>query len=228
MQAGEVRVAVATNFLATLKALTPIYEQQTGDKLIVSSASTGKLYAQIVNGAPFDLFLSADQHHPNVLLKLNKAVAQSRFIYATGQLVLWSRRPLGLLDQRSLDEVSRLAIANPRTSPYGLAAQQVLQKRERWQSLKSKLVYGENIGQAFQFVASANAPLGFVSLSQVLNPNNAFSQTDYWLVPQEDYEPLRQVAVLLQRGRDSRAAKRFLAFLKSDAARGLMAQYGYL
>lgn len=227
--AGEVRVAVAANFLVTLKALTPVYEKQSGDKLVVSGAATGKLYAQIVNGAPFDVLLSADRRYCEKLVQGNKALAQGRFVYATGRLVLWGRQAR-IFDQNSVNatDVKRVAIASPRAAPYGKAARQTLQTLGQWQQLKSKLVYGESIGQAFQFVASGNAQLGFVALSQVLNPRNPFKQKDYWLVPQIYYSPLEQEAVLLHYGRDNPAARRFLTFLESDAARAVMKQYGYL
>ncbi len=227
--AGEVRVAVAANFLATLKALSPVYKKQSGDRLIISAASTGKLYAQIVNGAPFDVLLSADRHYPEKLVQANKAMAKSRFVFASGRLVLWGRQARAF-DQHSINaaDVKRVAIASPRAAPYGKAAQQTLQALGQWQRLKSKLVYGESIGQAFQFVASGNAQLGFVALSQVLNPRNPFKQPDYWLVPQAYYSPLEQEAVLLHYGKDNAAARRFLTFLESDAAREVIKQYGYL
>ncbi len=229
VQAEEIRVAVASNFLATLKAMQPLYEKQTGDRLIISSASTGKLYAQIINAAPFDLLLAADQFHPAKLEQGGAVVPGSRFIYATGQLILWQRsaKPIDR-EQLTSPNVKRIAIANPRTAPYGLAAKQTLEALELWSSLKSKLVRGESIAQAFQFVASGNAEIGFISMSQLLNRFNRFNSQYYWAVPQGYYSPLKQEAALLTKGQTNPAAKRFLSYLQnSSEARQLMAHYGY-
>ncbi len=229
LHAGEVRVAVAANFLVTLKAIATEYENLSGNQLIISGSSSGKLYAQIVNGAPYDVLLSADQYYPEKLIESGKAIPSSRFTYATGRLVLWSgeKQPI---DASRLDDpdIKRIAIANMRTAPYGRAAQHVLQNMGLWSMLKNRLVRGENIGQTFQFVATGNAQLGFVALSQVLNPKNYFNQEFYWLVPQDDYPALEQEAVLLKHGKNNMDAKHFLAFLKSDRARDVMQQYGYL
>jgi len=228
-QAAEVRVAVAANFLATLKVLAPIYEKQSGDKLLISGGSSGKLYAQIVNGAPYDVLLSADTHYPQQLVAAGKAEEQSGFVYATGRLVLW-RRDAKPVDENSLQsaDVVRIALANPKTAPYGAAAQQTLQRLGVLQKLQPKLVMGESVGQTFQFVATGNAQLGFIALSQVLNPNNRFNKTEYWLVPSEYYGKLEQQAVLLHHGRDNASAKRLLQFLQTDKARNVIRQYGYL
>ncbi len=228
-QAGEVRVAVAANFLATLKALAPEYEKLSGYRLIISGASSGKLYAQIVNGAPYDVLLSADTLYPEKLVKLGKAESHSRFIYVTGRLVLWSSDKNPINEARLSDpDIKRIAIANTRTAPYGSAAKHVLQKIGLWSALKGKLVRGESVGQTFQFVASGNAQLGFVALSQVLSPKNRFNQKFYWLVPQDLYPLLEQEAVLLKYGKNNSSAKHFLEFLKSEAAHGVMKQYGYI
>ncbi len=230
VQAAEVRVAVAANFLATLKAIIPAYENQTGDKVIASSASTGKLYAQITHGAPFDVLLSADKEHPEKLFGLGKTVPGKGFVYAQGQLVLWGGNPGQPLSEHSVARRGRgrFAIANPRTAPYGRVAKQALIRMEQWQKLSPDLVQGESIGQAFQFVASGNVELGLVSLSQVLNPDNPYNKTNYWLVPEDYYTPLQQQAVLLKHGENNSAAMRFLEYLKTAAARKVMAQFGYL
>ncbi|MCF6237079.1 MAG: molybdate ABC transporter substrate-binding protein [Gammaproteobacteria bacterium] len=229
VHAGEVRVAVAANFLATLKALAPEYEAQSGHKLIISGASSGKLYAHILNGAPYDVLLSADKFYPEKLVEVDKAVANSRFTYAVGRLVLWSRDKQPIDRARLSDpDIKRIAIANTRTAPYGTAAQHVLQKIGLWSTLKDKLVRGESIGQTFQFVASGNAQLGFIALSQVLNPKNHFNRTSYWLVPQDHYPLLEQEAVLLTYGKNNPNARNFLEFLKSDVVRDAIRQYGYL
>jgi len=226
--AGQVRVAVATNFLATLKVLAPIYEQQSGDQLIISAASSGKLFAKIMNGAPYDLFLSADRHYPDRLIEKNRASACSRFLYAKGVLVLWSRVEQSI-DESSLhaSEVKHIAIANPKIAPYGAAAQQVLEKVGLLDNVKPKLVQGESIGQAFQFVVSGNAQLGFVALSQVLNPNNHSNNKYYWRIPADYHTPIDQEAVLLKHGENNAAAQGFLNFLKSDVASNVISQYGY-
>ncbi len=226
--AGEVRIAVSANFLATLNILKPVYEEKSGDSLIISGASSGKHYAHIINGAPYDVLLSADRYYPQQLLKAGLAVAGENFVYAVGRLVLWSgdRQRFDPEALRKLD--ARLAIANVRTAPYGRAARQYLQSTGQWHEVQDMLVRGENVGQTFQFVASGNARLGFVALSQVLNPKNRFNRELYWLVPQEYYSPLEQEAVLLAYGKDNEAARRFLGFLESDVARDMMKRYGYL
>ncbi len=228
LNAAEVRVAVAANFLATLKALVPLYEQQSGDRLLVSAGSSGKLYAQIINGAPYDVLLSADQHYPEKLIQQGKALAEPRFVYATGVLVLWSADETPLDETRLTEaEVKRIALANPATAPYGATAKQALDKMGLWQALEKKIVRGESVGQAFQFVASGNAQLGFIALSQVLNPRNRFNRRYYWTVPADFHAPLVQEAVLLEYGKKNAAARRFLEFLNSPAARDVISEYGY-
>ena len=222
------RLAVAANFLATAKALAPQFEKQYGHHLSVSGASTAKLYAQIVNGAPYDVLLAADADHPLKLEQAGKVVAGTRFVYATGRIVLWSSEAKPLDKNSIADKVfSRIAIANPRTAPYGRAAQQALQNLGLWQTLTPKLVQGESIAQTFQFVATGNAQLGMVALSQVLNPANRYNRQHYWLVPENLYEPIQQQAALLDHGRDNAAAKQFLEFLRGNAAGKLMRSYGY-
>jgi molybdate transport system substrate-binding protein len=226
--AAEVRVAVAANFLATLKAIAPLYEQQSGDKLIISAGSSGKLYAQIINGAPYDILLAANEAYPEKLEAAGQVVPGSRFVYATGQLVLWSATAQPI-DKESVAAagVKHIAIANPRTAPYGVAARQALESLSLWQPLQAKLVQGESIAQTFQYVASGNVQLGFVALSQVLNPDNSFNRDYYWPVPADAYQPLRQGAALLKQSEHNSAARALLQFLQGDAARKVMANYGY-
>jgi len=226
----NIRVAVASNFISTLKILAPTFEKQHNAKLLISSASTGKHYAQIVNGAPFDILLAADRSYVARLDNLGYVVSGSRFVYAQGQLVLWSRNNNRSLDRKSIDDtgIKWVAIANPKTAPYGLAAQQVLDKLGKWQAIKTILVKGENIGQAFQFVASGNAELGFVARSQVLNPANPFNKEKYWLISSDYYSPLEQEAALLKRGENNKSAEQFLKYLKSSEARNIIQQQGYL
>lgn len=227
LRAEEVRVAVAANFLATLQALAPDYEAHSGDRLIISAGSSGKLYAQIVNGAPFDVFLAADQSYPARLEQGGHVVPGSRFVYARGRLVLWSAdaRPIEQADLQR--RKGRIAIANPRTAPYGLAAQQTLEALGLWDSVQPRLVQGESVGQAFQFAASGNAALAFVALSQVLNPANSFNRRHYWLVEERMHSPLVQEAALLARSAGSPGAQRFLDYLRSDEARRAIERNGY-
>ena len=164
--AQQARIAVAANFLATIKAIQPIYESESGNKLVISGSSSGKLYAQIIHGAPFDLFFSADKHYTQQLIDEGKAQADSRFVYATGRLVAWSpTKKISSEKDIDMKATKRIAMANPKTAPYGLAAVQVLQNLNLWQAAQKKIVKGESVGQAFQFVATGNSDFGFVALS---------------------------------------------------------------
>jgi len=228
--AEEVRVAVATNFLSTLKEIVVNFERDTGHTTVVSSGSSGKLYAQIRNGAPFEVFFSADRKRPQLMEKEGMAVPGSRFTYAVGRLTLWSLNSNLIKGDGNAvltkGGFNRLAIANPKTAPYGTAAQTTLQALGLWNQMKGRIVQGENIGQTFQFVYSQNAQLGFVALSQVLDPkiNGAGSR---WDVPVNLHAPLRQQAVLLVRGQNNKAAKAFLDYIKGPKARKIIEQVGY-
>jgi molybdate transport system substrate-binding protein len=219
--AGEAHVAVAANFAVPAKRLAEEFGARTGHKLTLSNGSTGKFYAQIKSGAPFDVFLSADEETPRRLEAEKLAVAGSRFTYAVGRLALWSPKT-EFVDEQFLQaqKFSRLAIANPRLAPYGAAARETLEKLGLWQALQPKLVQGENIAQTYQFVSSGNADLGFVALSQLHTGS-------YWLVPERMHTPLRQDAVLLARGADNAAARAFLDDLRSAPARERIRSYGY-
>ncbi len=226
--AGEARVAVASNFVTTLRLLADEFSAQQRHQVVIIFGSTGKLYAQIANGAPFHLFLSADAKRPKLLEEKGMAVIGSRFTYARGKLVLWSG-DRGLQDrscQTLLRDaaLNRLAIANPATAPYGFAAQQVLQKLGLWARLKPRLVRGENIAQTFLYVASGNAPLGFVALSQLQMVDHSGCR---WDVPQEYYTPIEQQVVLLNKGAGSEAAQAFMVFLQSEAALKIINNAGY-
>ncbi len=224
--AGEIRVAVASNFMPTAKQLARQFEADSGHSIKLASGSTGKLYAQIRNGAPFEAFFAADVKRPELLEQQGSALPGSRFTYAVGKLVLWSPRA-DLVDQEG--EVLKsgdfrfLALANPRLAPYGRAAEQVLRKLERWHGLQQRLVRGENIGQTFQFVKSGNAALGFVARSQ-LHRSGKPIQGSVWEVPQTLYQPLQQQAVLLKQ---NDAAQAFLDFVRSDQGRQIIRQSGY-
>lgn len=224
--ADEIHVAVASNFTKTIKALAGRFEASSGHRVTLSFGSTGKHYAQIKNGAPFDAFFAADVKRPELLDKEGVALPGSRFTYAIGKIVLWSPKR-GAVDAEGkvLEEwkFRHLAIANPKLAPYGRAARQVLQDRGIWEALQDRMVRGENIGQTFQFVKSGNAELGFVALSQIIDPGHAI-EGSLWKVPQSLYTPIEQQAVLL---RESDAARAFLAFVKNDESLEIIHGFGY-
>lgn len=227
--ADEIHVAVAANFAAPMEKIAVEFARDTGNKALISSGGTGKLYAQIKNGAPFDVFLSADETTPAKLKKEGLGVAGSRFPYAFGRLVLWSPKP-GYVDSHGnilkQGQFRHLTIANPKLAPYGHAAQEVLEKLGLWQSLQPRLVFGENIAQAHQFASSGNAELGFVALSQI-RQDSTEHQGSFWLVPQALHAPLRQDAILLASGKGKTAAEQLLKYLKSDKATTIIKRYGY-
>lgn len=230
LAAAEVRVAVASNFLSTLRVLQPVFTGQTEHTLSISAGSTGKLYIQITHGAPFDVFLSADRKRPARLEREGGTVAGSRFTYAIGRLSLWSVVPAlagkDCLATLKSGSFRKLAIANPATAPYGAASQQTLQRLGLWEKLSGQLIRGENIGQTLQFVGSGNAELGFLALSQVIHRNSHPSSCQ-WDVPADYHEPLVQQAVLLKAAADNPAAQAFMEFLRSDAAATIIVQQGY-
>ena len=227
--AGEAQVAVAANFAAPMQKIAQAFEQDTGHKLRVSVGSTGGFYAQIKNGAPFEVLLAADDETPLKIEQEGLAVKGSRFTYATGRLVLWSKQA-GVVDDKAevllQQRFERLAIANPKLAPYGLAAAEVLSKAGLWQSVQPKLVMGDNIGQTYQFVATGNAPLGFVALSQVW-ADGKLVQGSGWVVPAHLHKPIKQDAVGLLKGQDNDAAKALLNYLRSDKAKAVIRAHGY-
>ena len=227
--AGEAHVAVAANFAGSAKSLAAEFERSSGHKLLLSMGSTGKFYAQIKSGAPFDVFLSADDETPARLEKEGLAAAGTRFSYAIGKLVLWSPRS-GMVDASGAvlrsAAFKRIAIANPKLAPYGAAAREAMEKLGVWSALQKKLVLGENIAQTLQFISSGNAELGFVALSQVQQGGKT-PEGSYWLVPQADYDPIRQDAVLLARANANLAARQFLDFLRGPLAREVIRADGY-
>ncbi len=228
-RAADVQVAVAANFSAPMKIIAAEFEKDSGHKAILSFGATGKLYAQIRNGAPFEVFLAADDHTPKKLEQEGGAVQGSRFTYATGRLALWSARPGFVNAQGDVlrqGGFSKLAIAAPKLAPYGAAAMQTLSRLGLDAALAPKLVTGESIGQAFSFVATGNAELGFVALSQVLE-NGKPASGSAWIVPDTLHSPIRQDAVLLTRGKGSPAARQLMAFLQSDKARAVIRAHGY-
>lgn len=229
LHAEEVTVAVAANFSAPVQKIATAFAAATGHKATVVVGSTGKLYAQIKNGAPFQVLLSADDETPTRLGKEGAGVAASQFTYATGRLVLWSRQA-NLVDAKGDvlrgNAFAHLAIADPKLAPYGAAAVEVMGKLGLQAGVQSRLVQGESIGQAFQFVHTGNAELGFVALSQVM-VDGKISEGSAWVVPANLHTPLRQDAIVLNAGKDSAAAAAFMAFLRSDAAKTVIRGFGY-
>ena len=229
VKAAEVKVAVAANFSAPMKVIAEQFERDTGHKAILSLGATGQLYAQIRNGAPFEIFLSADDETPLKLEKDGLAVIGTRFTYAIGKLVLWSKNPQ-LVDNKGevlkTNSFEKIALANPKLAPYGSAAMQTLQKIGLASSLAPKIVEGSNISQTYQFVASGNAALGFVALSQVYE-NGRLKEGSAWQVPAHLHEPIRQDAILLKHAKDNSAAEALMKYLRSEKARNIIVAYGY-
>jgi len=227
--AAEVRVAVAANFTIPMRQISALFEQQSGDEVKLSFGSSGKLTAQIKQGAPFDVFLSADVKKPKLLEEEGLAVKGSRFVYALGKLVLWSAQA-GYVDDKGTvlgkGEFKKLAYSDPKLAPYGLAAKQSLQKMGLWNEVKAKLVTGESIAQTYQFAASGNAELGFVAMSQIIKDGKV-RKGSWWPVPTSMYQPINQAAVQLTAAKDPLAAKALLDFLKSEKAVMIMRSFGY-
>lgn len=223
--AGEVRVAVAANFTEAAREIGQRFTAATGHQPVFSFGSTGTLYAQIGLGAPFDVFLAADQARPERAVAEGLAMPRSRFTYATGRLVLYSRDPDRVRGPDTLrrGDFTRLAIANPVTAPYGAAAVAAVEALGVYDHLAPRLVQGSNIGQTYQFVATGNAELGLVALSQVARHDEG----SRWAVPAGLHPPIAQDAVLLRRGADNPAARAFLDFLRGAEAGAVMAAYGY-
>ena len=227
--AAEVNVAVAANFTAPMREIAVEFEKDTGHKALLAFGGSGKFYAQIRNGAPFQLFLSADDDKPAQLIKDRLAVTDSLFTYAIGTLVLWSAQP-GFVDTKgevlSKGSFNKIAIANPKLAPYGTAAIEVLEKQGLLTAVTPKLVQGENIAQTFQFVSTGNAKLGFVALSQIMK-NGKIAGGSAWIVPGRLHSPIRQNAILLNTGKDNAAAKALMSYLKTEKAKTIIRSYGY-
>ena len=227
--AAEVHIAVAANFTAPINEIAAAFEKASGHKVIAAFGPTGGLYTQIKHGAPFEVFLAADDSTPARLETEGEILAGSRFTYAIGKLVLWSASA-GYVDAEGevlrRNEFNHLSIGNPKTAPYGLAATQVLGKLGLIDAVKPKLVEGTNITQAYQFVATGNAELGFVALSQVYKDGQITSGSA-WIVPEDMYEPIRQDAVILNKGKDNPAAAALVDYLKGPKAAAVIKSYGY-
>ena len=228
-QADEVQAAVAANFTAPMRQIAPVFEQATGHKVVASFGGTGKFYAQIKNGAPFEILLSADDETPTKLAREGAAVAASQFTYAKGKLVLWSAKEAivddkgEVLKQAGFDHI---ALANPKLAPYGAAAVEAMKALGVHDSLAPKFVTAENIGQTFQFVKSGNALLGFVALSQVAR-DNKLTEGSAWVLPANLYQPIKQDAIVLDKGKGKPAAEALMKFLRGDQARAVIRAYGY-
>jgi len=226
LMAGEIRIAVASNFSGAIKLISQRFEADTGHRVKLSFGSTGKHYAQIINGAPFHAFFAADSKRPQLLEQQGRIIPGSRFTYAIGKLVLWSPKPGYVDPDLKILEHGRfryLALANPKLAPYGKAAQEILQGKKLWNQLRKQMVRGENIGQTFQFVKSGNAELGFVAHSQVKHPGQP-TIGSIWVMPQSLYTPITQQAVLLQ---DSPTAREFMQFIRSQQSLEIIQAYGY-
>ena len=223
--ADEVRVAVAANFAPAAQAIGELFEGATGHEALLSFGSSGQLYAQIAQGAPFDVFLAADRGYPRRAVTDGHAVADSTFTYANGRLVLFSADPARDAGRASLAEgdFTRLAIANPELAPYGAAAVEVLDALGLADRLRSRLVRGNNVAQTYQFVITGNAELGFVALAQVIGHERG----SRWIVPRELHSPIAQDAVLMAHASGNEAAAAFLAFLRGPAAAAVLERYGY-
>ncbi len=227
-QADEVQVAVAANFTGPMQVIAPLFERDTGHKAIPSFGATGKFYAQVVNGAPFEVLLAADDETPARMVREGHAVAGTPFTYAIGTLVLWSAKADFVDDKGEILKKGgfrHLAIANPKTAPYGAAALQAMGKLGVADNLKPLFVQGENIAQTQQFVATGAAELGFIAYSQVIK-NGRIGSGSGWIVPGKLYDPIRQDAVILARGRDKPAALALLNYPKGDKAKAIIRSFG--
>jgi molybdate transport system substrate-binding protein len=226
--ADEVSVAVAANFTAPMKLIATEFEKDSGHKVVASFGSTGKFYAQIKNGAPFEILLAADDETPAKLVKENVGQAGSQFTYAIGKLVLWSAKP-GFVDGAGAvlkkGDFAHLSLADPKLAPYGAAAVETLKALGAYEAVAPKLVTAENITQAYQFISSGNAELGFVALSQVLKDGKIEGSS--WLVPANLYTPIRQDAVVLEPGKGKAAVDALMKYLKGDKARAIIKSFGY-
>ena len=227
--AAEAQVAVAANFAEPIKAIAAVLERTTGHTIRISLGPTGGFYTQIRNGAPFDVFLAADTERPAILEKEGLAKPGSRFTYATGKLVLWSSR-VGRVDDKGeilkAHDLGKVSFANPKSAPYGAAAVEVMNKLGVQASLQTRLVQGESIGQAFNFVRTGNADVGFVAMSQVLE-GGKLKEGSVWVIPQALYNPIRQHAVILKRGENNEAAQALVDLLRSPNIKDLIRSYGY-
>ncbi|HLP98846.1 MAG TPA: molybdate ABC transporter substrate-binding protein [Sideroxyarcus sp.] len=227
--AGEVNAAVAANFTEPMQQIVAEFQKDTGHTVKLSFGSSGKFTSQIREGAPFDVFLAADVKNPKLLEDEGLAVSGTRFVYALGKLVLWSAQP-GYVDGKGAvlrkGAYNKLAYADPKLAPYGLAAKETLEELGLWNVVQPKLVTGESITQTWQFAATGNAELAFIALSQI-SKDGKVAEGSHWIVPAHMYNPIRQGAILLTKAKDNEAAKALLAYLKSDKAKAVITTFGY-
>ena len=226
--AEQVLVAVAANFVPPFREIAIEFERTTGHNVQVAAGSSGNFYSQIKNGAPFDVFFSADNERPKLLGEEGFGVKDSRFTYAIGRLVLWSPNADLIKGEETLrfKQYKRLAMANPKTAPYGVAAMEAMQKLELWEGIQSQIVMGESLGQTMGFIESGNAQLGFVALSQVMDPKIK-GKGSRWDVPTNLHEPIKQDVILLTKGKNNPAAKALMEFIGSPQAKAIIERYGY-
>jgi molybdate transport system substrate-binding protein len=228
--AEEIIVAVASNFLSPFNEISKTFQKSSGHKILIVSGSTGSLFAQIVNGAPYHIFLSADNNRPKKLEENGLTIKGTLFVYAMGRLTLWSADPDRIkkngLESLRENNIERLAIANPKTAPYGQAATEVLKKLNLWDRLFPIILRGGNITQAFQYVATGNAEMGFVALSQTLDPKLKIKGSR-WDIPQEMHRVLEQSAVLLKNGEENKGASELMRFMKQNSTQKIIRKYGY-
>jgi len=225
----ELRIAVAANFAGTMQQIAALFERSTGNRLKISFGSSGKFYAQIKQGAPFDIFLAADEDYVQRLDSEGLVVKNSRFVYATGKLVLWyNKEDAGQSPELTLrnGNFKKISIANPALAPYGRAARETLEKMNLWAAVQDKLVTGENISQAFQYAFTGNVDLAFVSLSQIMQ-NGRIISGRAWIVDQSLHAPIRQSGAILIKSKHPREAAIFLQFLKSPEVKAILQGYGY-
>lgn len=227
--AGEVNAAVAANFTEPVKQIVELFQKESGHTVKLSFGSSGKFTSQIKEGAPFDVFLAADEKNPKLLEKEGLVVEGSRFVYALGKLVLWSAKP-GYVDAKGYvlrkGDFNKIAYADPKLAPYGLAAKETLEDLGLWNVVQGKLVTGESITQTYQFAATGNAELAFIALSQITKDGKV-TEGSSWVVPAHMYNPIKQAAVQLSAAKDPAAAKAFMAFLKGEKAVAIIRSFGY-
>jgi molybdenum ABC transporter molybdate-binding protein len=229
LKAEELTIAVASNFVDTISEIIRQFEAQSQHSIRLSFGSSGQIFAQIINGAPYDMFFSADQEKPLELENRQLIAENARFTYAVGRLVLWSRSPSINLNEGDIlkqGDFTRLAMANPRLAPYGQAAEETLQALDAFATSQNKLVYGQNVTQAFQFVESGNAEVGFVALSQ-LQASGLIAEGSAWFIPESYHAPILQDAVILKRAANSRAAAEFRQFMQGDQGAKIIQRFGY-
>ena len=227
--AGEVNAAVAANFTEPMKQIVELFQKDTGHTVKLSFGSSGKFTSQIKEGAPFDVFLAADEKNPKLLEKEGLAVEGSRFVYALGKLVLWSAQP-GYVDDKGYvlrkGSYNKIAYADPKLAPYGLAAKETLEDMGLWSLVQGKMVTGESITQTYQFATTGNAEMAFIALSQITKDGKV-TEGSWWIVPSHLYNPIKQAAVQLSAAKDKDAAKAFLAYLKSEKSVAIIRSFGY-